>query len=254
MSLSPGKYRLRYSRVLFKQWGGAPSWWNTTVFISMLLFLLNAGTNFHWIISMYRSGLMVTRFPSLSSKKYVTKISPVPKAHYNVTFSWLNGRWVCIWGCWDAQSLMFCLLTCPLKWKWASSLNRIKPRSPGLFSILSLMVWQNSLLSSLLASVCFWRICTLHGNKFKSFWMILCTVVLKMPTSWDSRRVDFRGDCSRCFLTPWTLARCLKVTYRPLWPLLSLPTLPVFLNFPTIFAILFLHGFFLPGNSLWNSL
>ena len=28
----------------------------------------------------------------------------------------------------------------------ASSLNRIKPRSPGLFSILSLMVWQNSLL------------------------------------------------------------------------------------------------------------
>ena len=128
MSLCPGKYCLRYSRVLFKQWGGAPSWWNTTVFISMLLFLLNAGTNFHWIISMYRSGLMVTRFSSLSSKKYVTKISPVPKAHYNVTFSWLNGRWVCIWGCWDAQSLMFCLLTCPLKWKWASSLKRIKPR------------------------------------------------------------------------------------------------------------------------------
>ena len=126
--------------------------------------------------------------------------------------------------------------------------------SPGLFSILSLMVWQNSLLSSLLASVCFWRICTLYGNNFKSLWMILCTVVLEMPTSWDSRRVDFRGDCSRCFLTPWTLARCLKVTYRPLWPLLSLPTLPVFLNFPTIFVILFLHGFFLPGNSLWNSL
>ena len=48
--------------------------WNTTVFISMLLFLLNAGANFRRIISMYRPALMVTRFPSLSSKKYGPKI------------------------------------------------------------------------------------------------------------------------------------------------------------------------------------
>ena len=118
----------------------------------------------------------------------------------------------------------------------------MKPRSPGLFSILSLMVWQNPLLSSLLASVCFWRICTLYGNNFKSLWMILCTVVLKMPTSWDSRRVDYRGDCSRCFFSAWTLARVLTATHHPLWPLLTFPTLPVFLNFSTIFVIVFLHG------------
>ena len=95
MSLSPGKYCLRNSRVLFEQWGGAPSCWNTTVFISMPLFLLNAGTNFLRIISMYRSALTVTRFPSLSSKMYGPKIPLLPIAHHTVTFSWLNGRWVC---------------------------------------------------------------------------------------------------------------------------------------------------------------
>ena len=192
--------------------------------------------------------------PIIIFKNVRPKDPPLPIAHYTVTFSWLNGRWICLWGCWDAQNLMFCLLTCSLKWKWASSLNKMKPSSPGLFSILSLMVWQNSLLSSFLASVCFWRIFTLYGNNFKSLWMILCTVVLKMPTSWDSRRVDYRGDCSRCFLSARTLARVLTATYHPLWPLLSFPTLPVFLNFSTIFVILFLHGFFLPGNSLLNSL
>ena len=148
-------------------------------------------------------------------KSTARRSPPLPIAHHNVTFSWLNGRWVCLWGCWDAQNLMFCLLTCPLKWKWASSLNRIKPRSPGLFSFLSLMVWQNSLLSSLMASICFWRIYTLYENNFKSLWIILCTVVLKMPTSWESRRDDFWGDCSRFFLTAWTLARFLTKTYRP---------------------------------------
>ena len=254
MSLSPRKYYRRCSRVLFEQRCGAWSCWNTTLFISMPLFFINAGTNFLCIILMYRSALMVTRFPSLSSKKYGPKIPPLPIAHHTVTFSRLNGHWVCLLGCWDAQNLMFCLLTCSLIWKWASSLNRIKPRSSGLFSILSLMVWQNSLLSSLLASVCFWRICTLYGNNFKSLWMILFTVVLEMLTFWDSRRVDFRGDCLRCFLTAWTLAHVQRVTYRPLWPLLSYPTLLVFLNFSTIFDTVFLHGVFPPGNSLQNSL
>ena len=154
----------------------------------------------------------------------------------------------------DAQNFMFWLLICTLKWKWASSLHRIKPRSPGLFPILSLMVWQNSLLSSLLASVCSGRICTLYGTNFKSLWMILCTVVVEMSTSSESCCVGFRGYCSRCFLIAWTLARVLTVTYSPLWPLLSSPTLPVLLNFSTIFVIVFLHGVFLPGNPLWNSL
>ena len=54
--------------------------------------------------------------------------------------------------------------------------------------------------------------------------------------------------------TVWALARALTVTYRPLWPLLSFPTLPVLLNFSTIFVIIFQHGVFLPGNSLQNGL
>ena len=37
-------------------------------------------------------------------------------------------------------------------------------------------------------------------------------------------------------------------------PLLSFPTLPGFLNFSTIFVIVFLHGVFLPGISLRNSI
>ena len=115
---------------------------------------------FRDITSMYRSALPVTRSPSLSSKKYNLKIPPLPIAYHTVTFYWLNGCWVCLWGCWDGQNLMFYLLTCPLRWKWTSSLNRIKPRSLGLFSILPL-------LSFLFASVCFWRIRTLYGNNFK---------------------------------------------------------------------------------------
>ena len=115
---------------------------------------------FRGITSKYRSALPVTRSTSLSSKKYNLKILPLPIAYHTVTFSWLNGCWLCLWGCWDGQNLMFYLLTCPLRWKWTSSLNRIKPRSLGLFSILSL-------LSFLFASVCFWRIRTLYGNNFK---------------------------------------------------------------------------------------
>ena len=47
---------------------------NNTVFISMPLFFLNAGANFRRIISIYRPALMVTQFPSLSSKNYGPKI------------------------------------------------------------------------------------------------------------------------------------------------------------------------------------
>ena len=46
MSLSPRKLCLRYWNVLLEQWGGAPSCWNTTMFISVPLFLLNATANF----------------------------------------------------------------------------------------------------------------------------------------------------------------------------------------------------------------
>ena len=80
MSPSLGKYCLRNSSA------------GTPMFISMPLFLLNAGTNFLHIISMYCSALMVTQFPSLSPKKYGPKIPPLPIAHHTVTFSWLNGR------------------------------------------------------------------------------------------------------------------------------------------------------------------
>ena len=253
MSLSPGKYCLRYSRVLFEQRGGAPFCWNTTVFISMSLFLLIAWTHFLRIINMYRSALTVTRFESLSSEKYDPKILHLPIARHPVTFSLLNGCWVCLWGSWDAPNLMFCLLTCPLKWiGFITKQNQAKITWVVLDSFTDGLTKFTPL--SLLVSVCFWTICTLYRNNFKSLWMILCAVVLEMPTSWDSRHVDFHGDCSRYFLTVWTLARVLTETYRPPWPLLPFPTLPVFQNFSTIFVIVFLHGVFLPGNSLRNSL
>ena len=55
--------------------------------------------------------------------------------------------------------LHFCLLICPLRWKWASSLKKMGSRTPGLFSILSEMLWQNSNVSLLFALVCCWSIC-----------------------------------------------------------------------------------------------
>ena len=56
-------------------------------------------------------------------------------------------------------------------------------------------------LSLLFASVCCWRICILLGNNVKSLSMTLCTDVLEIPTSCDSRLVDFRGDCCKWSLT-----------------------------------------------------
>ena len=58
-----GKYCLRYPRVLFMQWSSAQTCWNTTVFILMPVFLLNAGTTFLHIILIYRSALTVQMFP-----------------------------------------------------------------------------------------------------------------------------------------------------------------------------------------------
>ena len=43
MSLSPGKYRRSYSKDLSEQWGGAPSGWYITEFMSTTRFLLCAG-------------------------------------------------------------------------------------------------------------------------------------------------------------------------------------------------------------------
>lgn len=39
--------------------------------------------------------------------------------------------------------------------------------------------------------------CTLYGNSFRSLWMVLIIKLLEIPTSCDSRLVDFRGDCSK---------------------------------------------------------
>ena len=78
--------------------------------------------------------------------------------------------------------------------------------------------------------------------------MTLCAVIFEMPSFWDRRRVDFRENCSRCFLNTWILAFVLTVTYLSLWPLLYFTTLPVFLSYSTIFVIFFLHGVFLTGK------
>ena len=44
--------------------------------------------------------------------------------------------------------------------------------------------------------------------------MTLCTVALDIPNSWDSRLVDFRGDCSRCYLTASVPEFLFNVRYR----------------------------------------
>ena len=45
------------------------------------------------------SAVIITWFPSLSSKKYGLKSPLLPITHHIVSFSWHNGRWVCLWGC-----------------------------------------------------------------------------------------------------------------------------------------------------------
>ena len=122
-------------------------------------------------------------------------------AHHAVNFSWLKGDWVCLWDCWDAQRLMFFLLACPIRWKWASSLNRIKPRSPVLFSIPSLVVWQNSLLS-------YW-----HQFVFGGF--ALCTETTLSHCEWL-----FACSFLKCQLPETVVMSVFMVIVQdaPLWP------------------------------------
>ena len=82
-------------------------------------------------------------FSFSSSKKYGLMMSFRPMAHHTVTLSWLRERWVCSCDWAWAQKNIFCLLMCPLKWRWVSSLKKIKCNKPGLFLIISLAFSQN---------------------------------------------------------------------------------------------------------------
>ena len=85
MSLSPGKYRRRYSKDLSEQWDGTPSCWYITEFMFTPRFLFSAGMNLVRISAMLVS--TVTQLPLSFSKKYGPMISFRPTAHHTVTFS-----------------------------------------------------------------------------------------------------------------------------------------------------------------------
>ena len=116
----------------------------------------------------------------------------------------------------DPQNFMFCLFTCPERWKWASSLNQMLFRNNGFCSICSLTQLQNTILARLSAAFIFCFIWILYGNFFKSLRKILWTVDLFTLCSVESRRTDLFGLFSIARLILSMLAVDLPVFFRPL--------------------------------------
>ena len=81
-------------------------------------------------------------------------------------------------------------------------------------------------------------------------------VIMEDPQNWCSRnvsrrRVDFLGDSSRRFRKFWMFSGILAERCRPLWPLWTSATLPVFRNLATKCWIVLLTGtLFLPKSLL----
>ena len=175
-------------------------------------------------------------------------------AHHTVTLSTFSGLSTCSWGWAWTQNCMFCLLTCPLRWKCTSSLKKIKSRRLGWSPIHWLMLWQNASLSVLFAAGWDCRICILYGNMWRSWCIILITDVLDRSVSCDKRLVDFLGDIAKCSLTLSMLGSVLADLGRPLWSLFLSWTIPISLNLFKRRRIVTLVGVFLPGKFLRNCL
>ena len=150
---------------------------------------------------------------------------------------------------------MFCLLTCPQRWKCASSLKKIKSRKLGWSSVRRLMMlWQKASLSVLFTAVWAYRICILYRNMRRSWCIILITDVLDRSVSWDKRLVDFLGDIAKCSLILSMLGSVLADLSHPLWPLFLSWILPVSLNLFKRRRIVTLVRALLSGKSLRNCL
>ena len=149
---------------------------------------------------------------------------------------------------------MFCLLTCPLRWKCASSLKKIKSRKLGWSSIRRLMMlWQDASLSALFAAIWACRIVFVWKH---------VKVLVHYPHNRCPGQISLLRQTSCGF--PWRIAKCsltlsmmlsaLPDLSRLLWPLFLSWILPVSLNLFKRRRIVTLVGAFLPGKSLQNCL
>jgi len=102
-------------------------------------------------------------------------------------------RSIAYWCSWDQKRLLFIHET-TIKWKFASSMKKMKPKKSGWSSVHWLMVCPKACHSALFASV--WS----YGNRWRS-WCIVRITELGWSVSWDKRLVILLGNCSKYFLT-----------------------------------------------------
>lgn len=118
-------------------WAMAPFSWNHGFLRPGTFSSFSAATFLS--IATYRTDVTVVEFPISSSKKHDPIIPCVDKAHHTVTFGRCKGRLCKLLGFWNDQYRLFCLLTYPLIWKWASfDINRLSIKL-GLPLILSII-------------------------------------------------------------------------------------------------------------------
>ena len=119
--------------------------------------------------------------------------------------SW-RGCWWNLWGYASAQYRMFCLLTMPCKWKFASSLIRRLFSKSG-FSVNIPWKWQqNCKCTSLSRSLKDCTICGLYGWRFRSLCRMCRTLLSYMPHAWEC----LLADCLRLWLTDANI-QCSRV-------------------------------------------
>ena len=146
-------------------------------------------------ISRYLLPVIVTQFPLSSSKKYgpITFDDVIP--HQTVTLAGCNCRSRMTQGLSVPKNLMFCLLTEPFKWEWASS--SMISLSTKLESFVHFAWVRSQYCSRALRSTGFscWTNWSLYGNIWRHLWMRL-RVLREILSCWERRRVNVPGYLS----------------------------------------------------------
>ena len=150
---------------------------------------------------MYRLVFSVTGRPWSSSNQYGPIMPLHSMSHQTVTFSTLSGIRTCTSGCVWAQNRMFCLLACPLRWKCASSLKKIKSRILGCSLIHWVVLLQNASLSAFFAGVWACTVCILYRNMWRFWCIIVIMDVLNRSVYCDKRLLVFLGDIAKINFT-----------------------------------------------------
>ena len=136
-------------------------------------------------------------------------------AHHTVTFSLEIGFVSSGSGFSSPQIHMFCLLTWPERWKWASSLQSTFITLSSPLSILSDTVLTNLTRFVFCSLLCFWFTWILYGNLLRSFRRIRWTVGHDRPNSRAIDLPDFLGVF-------WTFM-FTRLIFRGLRPVKSRP-------------------------------